>query len=564
MRSMPVRERNAAPRTRGRRLATRRSAVLGGTLAILSLAAFAPPATLATTGPIAGLDGRTWELVSPVDKNGGDLGAPGTAAAGVLQATAGGGALAFGSASSFGEAQGSLPVNQYVATRSASGWSSQNLTPPALSGTYDAGAYYAFSADLSRAVLADGWRCRDGSPPCPAEGTPLGPGGPAGYRNLYLREGSTYTPLITAANSPLLSVSAEDFRLAYGDASPDLRHVVFSTCAALIAGATEVPSAEGCDPAAQNLYQWQEGQLRLINVLPAQSTSAPGAAIAAGRRPVSADGTRVYWTYGGSLYLREGEATKLIDAGASFRAASLDGSLAFYLKAGHLYRYAAASENRTDLTPSGGALALVASSSDGGDLYYLMSSGLYRLHGGTATRIVSATTAQLPPATGIAVASDDGGRIFFNSPANLLFQDTNASPDVYEWEADGLGSCTRSSGCLGLVSDGRSIGAALLDASGSGEDVFFATETSLLPADPGDLDIYDARVGGGFPEAPPPDCIGDDCPDPVPYPEYRLPPTALLNARTNPPVVFRHKKHRRHRHPHGKRHHRRGRSGSRR
>ena len=47
-------------------------------------------------------DGRGWEMVSPVDKNGGQVDPPGTlAGGGVLQAAAQGSAITFGSAASF-------------------------------------------------------------------------------------------------------------------------------------------------------------------------------------------------------------------------------------------------------------------------------------------------------------------------------------------------------------------------------------------------------------------------------------------------------------------------------
>ena len=42
--------------------------------------------------------------------------------------------------------------------------------------------------------------------------------------------------------------------------------------------------------------------------------------------------------------------------------------------------------------------------------------------------------------------------------------------------------------------------AVFLDASASGDDVFFATRERLAPTDTDELvDVYDARVDGGFP-----------------------------------------------------------------
>ena len=73
-------------------------------------------------------------------------------------------------------------------------------------------------------------------------------------------------------------------------------------------------------------------------------------------------------------------------------------------------------------------------------------------------------------------------------------------------------------GCLSLISSGQSSeDTELIDASDGGKDVFFATSASLLPQDPGLIDIYDARTGGGFPPAPgrPPACEGEACQGPL-------------------------------------------------
>ena len=72
---------------------------------------------------------------------------------------------------------------------------------------------------------------------------------------------------------------------------------------------------------------------------------------------------------------------------------------------------------------------------------------------------------------------------------------------VYEYEPTGLGNCTALSenveaGCVALLSSGESEQeSAFLDASESGEDVFFLTSAKLSPLDPDtEADVYDARV----------------------------------------------------------------------
>jgi hypothetical protein len=143
------------------------------------------------------------------------------------------------------------------------------------------------------------------------------------------------------------------------------------------------------------------------------------------------------------------------------------------------------------------------------------------------------------------VLSDDGGRLFFNSFDALLPRDTNGAQDVYEWEAAGMGSCkegdadyfAQNGGCLYLISSGESpSGSELREASPDGQDAFFTTASSLLPQDPGSVDLYDARVDGGFPQpilkAP---CEGEACQSPPPPPQFPTPASSTYNGPGNPP-----------------------------
>ena len=104
----------------------------------------------------------------------------------------------------------------------------------------------------------------------------------------------------------------------------------------------------------------------------------------------------------------------------------------------------------------------------------------------------------------------NSGRLFFNSADALVPQVTVSSrkeevngaqqnvgvENVYEYEPEGVGSCQSSGGCVGLISSGTSgQESAFLDASETGNDVFFLTAAPLVSEDNDKaFDIYDARV----------------------------------------------------------------------
>jgi Fibronectin type III domain len=110
--------------------------------------------------------------------------------------------------------------------------------------------------------------------------------------------------------------------------------------------------------------------------------------------------------------------------------------------------------------------------------------------------------------------SEDGNHVFFDSEAPLVVQDVDHEEDVYEWERDGTGECRESSGCVYLISNGVEGPSRFIDASTSGNDVFFTTRGRLAPEDGNEsVDLYDARVGGVLPVASPV-CSGTGCQGP--------------------------------------------------
>jgi WD40-like Beta Propeller Repeat len=143
--------------------------------------------------------------------------------------------------------------------------------------------------------------------------------------------------------------------------------------------------------------------------------------------------------------------------------------------------------------------------------------------------------------------SEDGNRAFFHSFDPLLPGDTNGTvQDVYQWEAPGTGSCDpgdanyfpQNGGCIDLISTGESSEvSSFSDADADGSDVFFTTESRLVPQDPGLVDLYDARIGGGYPPpVTPAICEGEACQSPPPPPAAATPATAAHRGPGNLPL----------------------------
>jgi hypothetical protein len=154
--------------------------------------------------------------------------------------------------------------------------------------------------------------------------------------------------------------------------------------------------------------------------------------------------------------------------------------------------------------------------------------------------------------------SADGNRLFFESFEALLPRDTNGKGDVYEWERAGSqDECDEqgaelyvpsSGGCLSLISTGQSpVDSEFAD----GKDVFIRTSSSLLPQDPGQVDVYDARIDGGLPQpvGPPAACEGEACQGPLAPPNDPTPASSAFEGAGNvveaPPARCRKHKVRR-------------------
>jgi hypothetical protein len=114
--------------------------------------------------------------------------------------------------------------------------------------------------------------------------------------------------------------------------------------------------------------------------------------------------------------------------------------------------------------------------------------------------------------------SEDGARVVFTTSEPLSEAVGNGLSNAYIWHEGSVSSISTGSASA-------PVNTVLI--SSSGRDVFFTTTQGLVPQDTdGQQDVYDARIGGGFPPPPPEPqlCKGDACQGPLTNPAPLLVP----------------------------------------
>ena len=319
-------------------------------------------------------DCRAYELVSPAQKNGGDVsqGSVARTFTGPRKSSLDGERATYSSVRPFADPEAAPLVNQYLSVRGEGGWVPDAISPPRSSLPIwppgFTGQFKAFDEDLCEA-----WLLQDSD-------LALAPGAPKGVASIYKRDycdpASAYE-LLTGVQPPGHGegpgeIDPEFYVPNPQGSSADGTHTVFRASAKLTANACATPGV------FQVYVTSESGPLRLVSALPpekgAQATCTnstagtfedfvDGFTRSSVVGAISEDGSRVFWTDSlndftegfrglgrGNLYLRENataapsptDGTKCLDAAkactipisesgdARFWAADPEGTAAIY------------------------------------------------------------------------------------------------------------------------------------------------------------------------------------------------------------------------------------------
>jgi hypothetical protein len=405
-------------------------------------------------------DCRAFEMVSPVDKENGDI-------ASLIdvtgyetrfnQASTDGDALTFSSYRAFAGAGGASYTTQYLARRGAGGWTTESLGEPRGAGFYGprlAGEdeYKAFTPDLCHA-----WLVREAEPQLAAAAV-------AGFPNMYRRENcrpKSYEALTTVEPQ---NVMPENYIPEPQGYSADGAKAIFRVEENLTPD-SPAQSAECVSKGGEclsRLYEAVGGDLSLVCILP-NGTAYPGNC-SAGSPPISAetsfnrtssvehaiseDGSRIYWSASaggrepGKIYLRiNGDTTVKVSETQStlksqFWGASPDGANALFEvtegpKEGNLYLYSAATVK--SLPVAGKVIGVAGTSEDLSRIYFVSKesiggegspgeANLYLSEEGAVTFLATLSFQDADVGQG-------GGRLPSDATAAPIYHVAQATPD---------------------------------------------------------------------------------------------------------------------------------------
>jgi Tol biopolymer transport system component len=469
-------------------------------------------------------DCRAYEQVSATDKAGNDAGPINVPNAGNYPPMAlatesdDGNGYAYGSMGAFNGAESGWPVS-YVARRTGTGWVSAPASP-ATNGKENASNPQAYSGDLNVTAF-----------------TYIRGSGPYGQGpGLYVREPD--------GSFTWASPGVKTF-VAYRGASADGSRQVYENSEELLSGVPAPPVGTA------HIYEWSEGSLRLVDLLPGETRPPKGAVVGAGgnaspnssignaRHAVSQTGSSVVFSSPASTKSTSAEPTQVyvrIDgtrtvqasasqctrtapepvcsapAVASYEDAATDGSRVLFITTqqlinededtvADLYSYDVANGTLTRLSAGlGGATHVLGSSADAEVVYFTVSSDhkLYVFDHGTVRLIAEGTmgSSQCPSTMSI---TPSGSALAFVTNFPLTPASGTAGPSgLYRYDNVGSGTLTlvAARGPAGVPSLGNQGCVGNHALSDDGSYLAFSTPEPLVEADQNKLsDVYLWRDG---------------------------------------------------------------------
>jgi hypothetical protein len=430
----------------------------------------------------------------------------------------------------------------FLATRGEGGWTSENVVPPQSTTNSGRTCFNAFvekySPDFSSSVFADGWG-QEGHPfgttenNCGTDEPALVAGEPIGFQNLFLRDTATAGYALLNTTPPGVTPD----HAFYQAASEDLSHVVFDEEAQL------TPEA----PAGDDLYVSLGGAVRLVTFLPdgtpvqgalangdiADLHVSPGPGAEQFTHAVSADGSRIFFTSGGNLYVREradrqqsalesghcidqaAACTLQIDAsqtggpggGGTFSWASTDGSRVFFTDTADLTGDATAEAGEPDLyeydfeAPEGARLTdlTVTSGPEHANVQSVVGLNETGPAGGYVYFVANGVLTTTPNSNGDAATPGQPNLYLRHARATKFIATLDAGGDVLDWKQTELTTRTSPSGVFAAFNSVRSLtGYDNTDASTAEPD----QEIFLYDAAAERLSCASCNPSGALPRAP--------------------------------------------------------------
>jgi hypothetical protein len=439
-------------------------------------------------------DCRGYERVSPQDK-GADIEANSVSNAVAGQSAPDGDSATFFSTGAFAGAESLGLGDSYLTVREEGGWTSKAISVPRLEHDHVFPVLNAWSLGCTAGLE----KCVQETP------TPLVEGAPDSYRSLYVRDNSSGAyELVTTATPPNVPPGPAEYDLQWTGASDDFSQVIFDANDAL------TPEAPSPSSAPINLYEWEEGSLRLVNILPDDSVASGGAVAGAGGGPNDVVGVQ-----GSTVHAMSG------DGGRVFFTSPVPGhgNSQLYVREDHISTTEVSQSQRSPEDPHGPQPAVFQMATPGGRYVFFtcraeltdssntgtedQGKDLYRYDTATGELIDLSVDENPADSSGAAVreavaASNDGSRVYFTASGSFATGAQEGNLNLYMWQEGVTGGNVRfiaSGNPTIIIDEGSAYGEGTERVTPDGRILTFVSNEPLTDydnAEQPEVYLYDA------------------------------------------------------------------------